>query len=173
MTNIETIKIFNKVINSPNLNKNIIYKLIDYIMLKNNIKIIKGEVSIYEIRSHIIDNKINNNYLIKINKNQFFNLGINEEFDKIDYVLRTYYDLFEEITNIGIKENIISSIHAVINLDIFETKEIAKLVIKSSEGHIIKSPLNIININLKYELPNLLKVLTEEEKNNLLNIINK
>ena len=173
MTNIEIIKIFNKVINSPNLNKNTIYKLIDYIMLKNNIKIIKGEVSIYEIRSHIIDNKINNNYLIKINKNQFFNLGINEEFDKIDHVLRTYYDLFEEITHIGIKENIISSIHAVINLDIFETKEIAKLVIKSSEGHIIKSPLNIININLKYELPNLLKVLTEEEKNNILNIINK
>lgn len=171
MTNIEIINTFNKLINSPNLDKNIIYKLIDYILQKNNIKIIKGEVSIYEIRSHIIDNKINNNYLIKINKNQFFNLGINEEFDKIDYVLRTYYDLFEEITNIGIKENITSSTHAIINLDIFNTKEVAKIIIKNKEGHIIKSPLNIININLKYELPNIIKVLTEEEKNNILNII--
>lgn len=171
MTNIEIINTFNKLINSPNLDKNIIYKLIDYILQKNNIKIIKGEVSIYEIRSHIIDNKINNNYLIKINKNQFFNLGINEEFDKIDYVLRTYYDLFEEITNIGIKENITSSTHAIINLDIFNTKEVAKIIIKNKEGHIIKSPLNIININLKYELPNIIKVLTEEEKNNILKII--
>lgn len=173
MTNIEIIKIFNKLINSSKLDKNIIYKLIDYIMLKNNIKIIKGEISIYEIRSHIIDNKINNNYLIKINKNQFFNLGINEEFNKIDYVLRTYYDLFEAITNLNTKANIVTSTHAVINLDIFDTKEIAKIVIKSKEGHIIKSPLNIININPKYELPNFLKLLTEEEKNNLLNIINK
>lgn len=171
MTNIEIINTFNKLINSPSLDKNIIYKLIDYILQKNNIKIIKGEVSIYEIRSHIIDNKINNNYLIKINKNQFFNLGINEEFDKIDYVLRTYYDLFEEITNIGIKENITSSTHAIINLDIFNTKEVAKIIIKNKEGHIIKSPLNIININLKYELPNIIKVLTEEEKNNILKII--
>lgn len=173
MDTIKIIQIFNKVITSKELDRKIIYKFLNHILSKHNIILVEGDIYIKEIRSHIVDNTINNNYLIRVNKNQFFSLGINENFDKIDYVLRTYYDLFEEITNIGIEESIISSTHAIINLDIFETKEIAKLVIKSREGHIIKNPLNIININLKYEFPNLLKVLTEEEKNNLLNIINK
>ena len=103
MDTIKIIQIFNKVITSKELDRKIIYKFLNHILSKHNIILVEGDIYIKEIRSHIVDNTINNNYLIRVNKNQFFSLGINENFDKIDYVLRTYYDLFEEITKLKLE----------------------------------------------------------------------
>ena len=101
-------------------------------------------------------------------------LGINENFDKIDYVLRTYYDLFEEITKLKLEnEELFSSTHAIINLDIFNTKEVAKLILKNKEGIVLKSPLNIINVNVLDNYDKMLELLTPEERKNLINLINK
>ena len=116
MDTIKIIQIFNKVITSKELDRKIIYKFLNHILSKHNIILVEGDIYIKEIRSHIVDNTINNNYLIRVNKNQFFSLGINENFDKIDYVLRTYYDLFEEITKLKLEnEELFSSTHAIIN----------------------------------------------------------
>lgn len=170
----EIVKTFNRVMTSSDLDKNILYKIIYGIASLDGFNIINGDVSIYEIRSHISDNIINNNYLVRINKNQFFSFGINECFDKIDYVLRTYFDLFEEITKLQIgDEELFSSTHGIINLDIFDTREVAKIVIKSREGHILRSPLNIMNINILEEYPKILDTLNTKERNNLLNVIKK
>lgn len=111
MDTIKIIQIFNKVITSKKLDRKIIYKFLNYILSKHNIILVEGDIYIKEIRSHIVDNTINNNYLIRVNKNQFFSLGINENFDKIDYVLRTYYDLFEEITKLKLENKNYSQVH--------------------------------------------------------------
>lgn len=170
----EIIKVFNRVMTSSELGENILYKIVEYVVSKNGLKLREGGVSVYEIRSHILDNKINNNYLVRINKNQFFSFGINECFDKIDYVLRTYFDLFEEITKLQIEDEVLfSSTHAIINLDIFDTREVAKIIVKNEEGYLLRSPLNIINVNLFEEYQKILDVLTEEERNHLINVIKK
>lgn len=174
MDTIKIIQIFNKVITSKELDRKIIYKFLNHILSKHNIILVEGDIYIKEIRSHIVDNTINNNYLIRVNKNQFFSLGINENFDKIDYVLRTYYDLFEEVTKLKLEnEELFSSTHAIINLDIFNTKEVAKLILKNKEGIVLKSPLNIININVLDNYDKMLELLTPEERKNLINLINK
>ncbi len=173
MDTIKIIQIFNKVITSKELDKKILYKILSNILHKNNIILSEGDIYIKEIRSHIEDNTINNNYLIRVNKNQFFSLGINENFDKIDYVLRTYYDLFEEVTKLKLEsEELFSSTHAIINLDIFNTKEVAKLILKNKEGIVLKSPLNIINVNLLDNYNKMLELLTPEERKKLINLIN-
>ena len=146
MDTIKIIQIFNKVITSKELDRKIIYKFLNHILSKHNIILVEGDIYIKEIRSHIVDNTINNNYLIRVNKNQFFSLGINENFDKIDYVLRTYYDLFEEVSN---------------------------LILKNKEGIVLKSPLNIINVNVLDNYDKMLELLTPEERKNLINLINK
>lgn len=174
MDTIKIIQIFNKVITNKELDRKIIYKFLNHILSKHNIILVEGDIYIKEIRSHIVDNIINNNYLIRVNKNQFFSLGINENFDKIDYVLRTYYDLFEEITKLKLEnEELFSSTHAIINLDIFNTKEVAKLILKNKEGIVLKSPLNIINVNVLDNYDKMLELLTPEERKNLINLINK
>lgn len=174
MDTIKIIQIFNKVITNKELDRKIIYKFLNHILSKHNIILVEGDIYIKEIRSHIVDNTINNNYLIRVNKNQFFSLGINENFDKIDYVLRTYYDLFEEITKLKLEnEELLSSTHAIINLDIFNTKEVAKLILKNKEGIVLKSPLNIINVNVLDNYDKMLELLTPEERKNLINLINK
>ena len=69
MDTIKIIQIFNKVITSKELDRKIIYKFLNHILSKHNIILVEGDIYIKEIRSHIVDNTINNNYLIRVNKN--------------------------------------------------------------------------------------------------------
>ena len=146
MDTIKIIQIFNKVITSKELDRKIIYKFLNHILSKHNIILVEGDIYIKEIRSHIVDNTINNNYLIRVNKNQFFSLGINENFDKIDYVLRTYYDLFEEITKLKLENEELFSMFDIF-LDNIENSYISKFKILYRE---IRKEIEISKKILKY-----------------------
>lgn len=152
MDNEKLIKLFNKIILNEKLDKNIIYKIIRDITSDINIYPKEGKVFIYEIRSHINDDKINNNFLIKIGDNQYFNFGINDCFDDTDYQLRCFLDFYEKLIDMHLsEEEIINGTRGIINFDLFlgEFDDAAKIILKDANSDIIydDNPLHLINVN--------------------------
>lgn len=151
MDNEKLIKLFNKVILSNKLDRNIIYKIIKDIT--SNIAFFpkEGEVIIKEIRSHIDDDKINNNFLIKIGDNQYFNLGFNDGFDEVYYQIRCNIDFYDKLFDINLTdEEIHNSLRAIINFDIFlGDKSAAKIILKDANNNSIydDNPFHLINVN--------------------------
>ena len=159
MDNEKLIRLFNRVILSEKLDRNIIYKIIRDITIGINLFPEEGKVSIYEIRSHIDDDKVNNNFLVKIGNNQYFSFGINDGFDDIYYQIRCNIDLYEKLFDMNISESDIhNSLRGIINFDIFlgNNDKAAKIVLKDAKNNIVydDNPLHLININADscYEL---------------------
>lgn len=156
--NSELVKLFNRVIQSEELDKKIIYKIIRDITSDIDIFPKLGKISISEIRSHITDEVINNNFFVKIGDNQYFNIGINDGFDDTFYQLRCNFDFYEKLFDMKLtNEEIHYSTKAIINFDIFlgGNEKVAKIVLKNISTNMIldDNPLRIINVNadLAYE----------------------
>ena len=158
MDNEKLIRLFNRVILNEKLNRNIIYKIIRDITMGINLFPEEGKVSIYEIRSHIDDDKINNNFLVKIGDNQYFSFGINDGFDKVYYQIRTNIDLYDKLFTMNLSdEDIHNSLRGIINFDIFlGNMEPARIALSDISSDIIydENPFHLINVNADkcYEL---------------------